>query len=145
MASELLGSFDPEQVIFTVGPIVVTGWSDGDFLTATREEDLYFKRVGADGGVSRARNANKSGTIECRTLSTSRSNDLLSALFAIDNLAQDGKIVLPIGIADLSGRTLIAGSQGWLQSLPPAVFSKEPAECVWTFAVADMKMFIGGN
>lgn len=145
MAAELLGSFDPEQVIFTVGPVVVTGWSDGDFLTATRSEDLYFMRVGADGGVSRSRNANKSGTIECRTLSTSGANDLISALFAVDNLAQDGKIVVPVSITDLSGRTLVAGSQAWLQTLPPAVFSKEPAECVWVFAVADMTMFIGGN
>lgn len=145
MASELLGTFDPEQVIFTVGPVIVTGWSDGDFLTATREEDLFFKRVGADGGVSRARNANNSGTIECRVLATSGANDLISALFATDNLANNGKIVVPMSIADLSGRTVVAASQGWLRTIPPAVFSKEPAECVWTFDCADIQMFIGGS
>lgn len=143
--AELLGSFDPSKVICTIGPVVISGWSDGDFLTAARDEDLYFKRVGADGGVSRARNSNKSGTIEVRTLSTSGANDLITALFALDNLSEDGKVVVPMAIADLSGRTLVAASQGWLRTLPPAVFSKEPSECVWVFDCADMSMFIGGN
>lgn len=145
MSAQLSGSFDPEKVIFTVGPVVVSGFSDGDYLTAARSEDNYFMRAGADGHIARSRNANKSGTIECRTLSTSLANDLLSGLFAVDNLVEDAKIVVPIGIADLSGRKLAACSEGWLQKVPDMVFAKEPSECIWMFACADLSVFFGGN
>ena len=57
-------TYDPTKMVVVVGGVIVSGFADGDFITAKRDEDLYMKRVGADGHVARARNGNKSGTIE---------------------------------------------------------------------------------
>ena len=52
MTATLTGSYDPAQVIVTVGGVIVSGFSDGDSIVARRDEDVYFTRVGTDGGVT---------------------------------------------------------------------------------------------
>jgi hypothetical protein len=145
MSAQLTGTYDPEQLITVVGGVIITGFSDGDSITVKRDEDLYSKRVGTNGDVARARNPNKSGSIEIRLLQTSEANDQLSALFAINNLVSDGKIVLPIAISDLSGRSLYAATQCWLKTLPEGIFGKEVSERVWVFDCADLRVYHGGN
>lgn len=145
MSAVLTGSYDPSQVICTVGGVIVSGFSDGDSIIARRSEEIYFTKVGLDGGVSRARNANKMGEFEFKILQTSTANDALSALLAIDDLINDGKAVIPIAIVDGSGRSLAAATQCWIKSIPEATFAKEVSERVWVFSAADLKIFHGGG
>lgn len=145
MSATLTGSYDPAQVIVTVGSVIITGFSDGDSIIARRAEDIYLTRVGTDGGVARARNSNKMGEFEFKLLQTSAANDLLSALFATDDLTNDGLIVVPITVFDGSGRSLAAATQCWIKTLPEAVFAKEVSERVWVFSAADLKIFHGGG
>lgn len=141
----LLGSYDPEEVIAIVGPVTLNGFSDGTAITVRRDEDVYFKRVGLKGHVARARNANKSGSFEFRLLQTSSDNDLLSALFATDDLLGDGRIVIPASIIDLSGRTLCAAGSCWIRTLPEVTLGKEVEERIWILDCADLAIFAGGN
>ncbi len=145
MSATLTGSYDPAQVICTVGGVILSGFSDGDAIIARRAEDMYFTRVGADGGVARARNANKMGEFEFKLLQTSPVNDLLSALLSVDDLTNDGLIVIPIGILDGSGRSLAAATQCWIKTVPEATFGKEVSERMWIFSAADLKIFYGGG
>lgn len=145
MAAILTGSYDPEQVICTVGRVLLSGFSDGDSIIARRAEDMYFNRVGTDGGVARARNANKMGEFEFRLLQTSAANDLLSSLLATDNLTNDGLEVFAVSIVDGSGRSLCAATQCWIKSIPEATFGKEVTERIWVFTAADLKIYHGGN
>lgn len=145
MAAELTGSYDPSQVIITVGRVILSGFSDGDFVMAERDEEMYFTKVGADGGVARARNANKSGTFTFKLLPTSKSNDQLSELLATDDLTNDGLSVFPISVSDGSGRSLAVATQCWIKSIPAATFAKEVGEREWIFSAADLKIFHGGN
>jgi hypothetical protein len=145
MSAQLTGSYDPAQVIVTVGGVILSGFSDGDHITARRSEDMYFTRVGADGGVARARNANKMGEFEFKLLQTSEANDLLSALLAVSDLTNDGLAVIPIAVVDGSGRSLAVATQCWIKSVPEAVFGKEVSERVWIFSAADLKLFHGGG
>lgn len=145
MAATLTGSYDPAQVICTVGGVIISGFSDGDAIIARRAEDMYFTRVGADGAVARARNANKMGEFEFKLLQTSEVNDLLSSLFSVNDLTNDGLIVIPIGVMDGSGRSLASATQCWIKSIPEATFGKEVTERVWVFSAADLKIFHGGG
>lgn len=145
MSAVLTGTYDPAQVVVTVGGVIVSGFSDGDHITCRRDEDVFFKRVGSDGGVARARNANKSGEFEFKLLQTSEANDQLSALFATDDLLNDGLVVIPVAVLDGSGRSLAVATQCWLKTLPEAVFGKEVSERVWVISAADLKIFHGGN
>lgn len=143
--AELTGSYDPAQVIVTVGGVILSGFSDGDHIIARRAEDMYFTRVGSDGGVARARNANKMGEFEFKLLQTSKANDLLSALLATNDLINDGKAVFPIAVVDGSGRSLAAATQCWIKAIPEGTFGKEVTERPWVFTAADLKVFHGGN
>jgi len=143
--ANLTGTYDPEQVICIVGGVILSGFSDGDSIIARRSEDVFSKRVGIDGGVARARNANKSGEFEFKFLQTSDANDQLSSLLAIDNLVNDGLAVFPISVVDGSGRSLCAATQCWIKTMPEATFGKDVSERVWVFDAADLKIFHGGN
>jgi hypothetical protein len=145
MSATLTGSYDPTQVICTVGGVIMSGFSDGDAIIARRAEDMYFTRVGTDGGVARARNANKMGEFEFRLLQTSQVNSLLSSLLATDDLTNDGVIVLPISILDGSGGSLCTATQCWIKTIPEATFGKEVSERVWIFTAADLRIFHGGG
>jgi hypothetical protein len=145
MSATLTGSYDPTQVISTVGGVILSGFSDGDHITARRAEDMYFVRGGNDGGVARARNANKMGEFEFRLLQTSAVNNLLSTLLATDDLLNDGTVVVPISVVDGSGTTLCSATQCWIKSIPEATFGKEVSERIWIFSAADLRIFHGGG
>lgn len=145
MSATLTGSYDPAQVICTVGGVILDGFSDGDAIIARRSEDMYSARAGIDGGVGRARNSNKMGEFEFRLLQTSKANDLLSVLLATDDLSNDGAPVLSIGIMDGSGRSLAVATQCWIKTIPEATFGKEVSERIWVFSAADLKIFHGGG
>lgn len=142
----LSGTFDGSEVHVIIGTVPLSGFSDGDSVTATRSTDLFSKRTGLDGSTGRAKNTDKSGTIEVRLLQTSLANDSLSALMNLDSLGLEGNIVFPVSVIDMSGRTVISGSDCWLQTAPPVAFSTNAVgERVWTFASAALTLYVGGN
>lgn len=145
MSVTLQGSYDPSQVTVIVGGVILSGFADGDFITCEREEDNFFKRVGGDGQVGRARNANKSGSFTFTLMATSPANEQLSALLAVDDLVNDGLLVFPIAVYDGSGKDLAVATQCWLKKLPNLVKGKEVGDREWIFDAADMKIFVGGN
>lgn len=145
MSTILTGSYDPSQVVVVVGPVIVNGFSDGDAIMAERYEDNTSMKVGIDGQVGRARNANKTGFFTFKLLPTSSVNAQLSALFALDNLSSDAGVVLPIAIYDGSGADLAVATQAWLKKMPSLTKGKEVGENEWVFDAADMKIFLGGN
>lgn len=143
-AGDYAGTYDATKVIVTIGGIIITGFADGDYIKAKRSSDLYTKYVGADGEVSRSKTADKSGEIEVILGQTSSSNDELSAMF---NLALLGGVdgTFPIGVVDLSGRSVIAAANCWLRTAPEATFGVEISERSWMFDTASLSYQIGGN
>lgn len=145
MSATLTGSYNPSEVVVTVGGVILSGFSDGDHVIARRNEDLSSMRAGNDGGVGRAVNPNKSGEFEFKLLQTSSANDALSALVNADDLVNGGSSQFPIAVVDGSGRSLAVATQCWIKTLPEMTMGKEVGERVWVFSAADMKIFFGGN
>lgn len=138
-------TYDPTKLTVIVGAVIVSGFIDGDFITAKRDEDLYMKRVGADGTVARAKNGNKSGTIEIKLLQSSPAVNLLSALVALDNFKSDGGVLLPIAILSPGdGKELVAATKCWLKTPPEIMFGKEVGERSFVFDCADLKLSLAG-
>ena len=131
-----IGSYNPEKLIVTIGGVIVSGFSDGSFVIARPNEDESFIKIGADGAISKAENANRSGEVEIVLQQTSKSNDLLNAI---------GKSIIPIVITDLSGRSLIAATKCWRKSRPEMEFAKEIKDRKWVFFASDLVFFYGGN
>lgn len=143
-AGDYQGTYAAEKVVVTVGGVIVTGWGDGDYITAKYDEDRYMAKVGADGEVGRSKNASRLGTIEMVLSSSSKANDELSSLF---NLGQIGGIdsPVPVAVSDLSGRDAAFCSNGWLMTTPEMVKGKEVGERTWVFQCADLTLNFGGN
>jgi len=142
--AEFQGTYSADKVIVSVGSVPLSGFTDGDFITASYAEDRATPKAGADGGVGVSRNASRLGTIVITLSATSAANDALSALFNIGSLTTN-IVTLPISVIDLSGRTVISGANCWLQVSPEATFGKEIGDREWTFGAADLVMFMGGN
>lgn len=143
-AGDYQGTYAADKVIVIVGGIPVSGFADGTFVTAKYEADRYIKKVGADGEVSRSKNADKSGTIELVLSQTSASNDALNALFGLASLAGIDPVV-PVAVTDLSGRSLVAASKCWLKTAPEVTFGREIGERTWVLEAADLLITVGGN
>jgi hypothetical protein len=138
-----LGTVDPQQVNVSIGGNIITGFADGTFLNVERDEDTWNKVVGADGSVARSKSANKAATLTLTLLQTSPSNDILSALAALDEETGDAEI--PIIIKDNSGTTLVSAPESWIQKPPAIVYGKEVQNREWVFALSKTTFFAGGN
>lgn len=131
------GTYSAEQVIVTVGGVIVTGFGDGDFITASYESDRYTAKAGADGEVARSKTADRMGTIEIVLAHTSAANAELTDLFKL-NLASGVDTIVDITVADLSGTGLATASAAWLKTAPSFVRGKEISENTYVIQCADL-------
>lgn len=136
-------TYDPSQVVTTVGGRIITGFAPGTFIEAERTEDAYTMTVGIDGEGTRSKSNNKSGQIRFTLLSSSDSNDVLSGFAAADELNNGG--LVPVLSKDLSGRSLISCEQAYVKKLPILGFDNEVREVEWIFETDNLFVFLGGN
>lgn len=124
-------TYDPKDVNVIVNGIVLTGFAEGTFISAEKEEESYTTYVGAKGEVARSKNANPLGKITVTLKATSPSNAYLN------NLAYS-KGVFPVLVVDQNtGNTTVGGTECWLEKPPAMEWGKEISEMEYTFIVAD--------
>ena len=140
MATKL---YDPDKVVVTFGPAVVSGIAAGTFVSVERNEDAFTVTVGADGETARTRNNNRSGTITITLLQTSSSNDMLSSFAQLDEKSATG--VLPLVVKDLLGNTLCVAPNAWVKKIANAEFGKEHGDREWVLESDLIEMFVGGS
>ena len=139
MSANFQGTYSAEQVIVTIGGRIITGFADGDFITASYSSDRYTAKAGADGEVARSKTADRMGTVEVVLAHTSAANAELTDLFKM-NLMGGVDDIVDITIADLSGNGLVTASAAWLMTAPDFVRGKEISENSWTIQCADMSI-----
>lgn len=143
-AGDIQEPYSASRVIVIVGGVIVTGFGEGDFITATYDEDRYMTKAGADGEVGVAENTNMMGTVEITVSSTSAANGQLSELFNLGIRGSKFKTV-PVRVTDLSGNSVIEASNAWIKTPPDFTYGKEITERVWTLGVADLVYDFGRN
>jgi len=131
------GVYDPSKVIVTIAERIVSGFAEGEFLTVVMDDDIFTKVKGADGEVSRTRNASQSGVIELTLMASAPSNGDLNGLIAYPE-------PVTIGITDLSGNTVVLAHRCWIKKAPDLAFAKEIGDTVWTFDCASIQTEFGG-
>jgi hypothetical protein len=136
-------TYDPKQIIFSVGGNIMQGFAEGTFIVIADDEDRFTKVVGADGTVSRAKSNNTSTTVTATFKRTSPSNDVLSSIARDDEIANLG--VVPILIKDLNGPSLMQADAAWIQARPDEEHSKEVDDREWVIATGPARRVIGGS
>lgn len=136
-------TYDPADVIVSIGGVPMSGYADGTFVTVARDEDAFTKVSGADGEVSRAKSNNRSGMLTLTLLQTSMSNNVLSAFALADEIANAG--IVPVLVKEIGTSTILMSGEGWIKKFPDVAFSKDVETREWVLDLATLNMFEGGN
>ena len=136
-------TYNPADVTIVVAGVPISGFADGTFINAARDNPSFTNGSGADGEGWRAKSNDKTATVTLTLLQTSEANDLLSALSALDEASGDG--VGPLLIKDNSGRTLLAAETCWLEKPADSEFAREVSNREWVVKTDSLNVFVGGN
>lgn len=140
-----LGTYDPAEVSLVAAGVPISGFAPGTFITVEYNEDAYSLTVGSAGDACRARTNNNSARITFTLLQSSISNPLLSAAHTLDRLTPAGDGVLPSGIKDNSGTTLIAAESSWIVKYANVEFSNEVTNREWVIETDYLNTLVGSN
>lgn len=121
-------SFRASDVVVTFCDEVLD-LAPGSDVTATRNQDDYSDRVGAQGDVVRVRSHDRTGSVVVSTLDKSRSVAQLGKAIANDRI---GRLV----ITDRAGKTLVTGENAYLNNSP----SGGPSVLRWQFDIAELSL-----
>lgn len=138
----MFNAWNPADVSVVVAGNIIGGWGDDTFVTVERSEDAFSLKVGIDGIGARAKNNNRSGTVSLTLMNTSKSNDVLSALAAADELS--GQAAFPIMVRDANGTMLATALTAWITKIPTVEFGKEVGNRTWQFTTDSLIIFAGG-
>ncbi len=136
-------SYSPDKVQIVFAGEIVSGYSDGTFVTVARDNPSFTSGTGADGEGWRAKSNDKSGTITITLLQTSSSNDAFSALVALDESTGDG--VAPFLMKDNSGRSLYSAETAWIEKPADGGFARGGSDREWVIKTDKLNMFTAGN
>lgn len=138
-----IGTFDFKKLNIIFGGAQISGFADGDSLSVKEENNAFNSASGADGYIDRVKNNANFLTITIKLRQTSPTNQVLSALHAVD---RSQSTPLPLLIKDRLGTTLISTAQAWITKFPDSAFGNEAKEREWTIQTSSVYiMNIGGN
>lgn len=132
------------NTIVLINTFELSGWDEGDdVINIDRRVDSAIDVVGADGIMSVALSADKSGVFSYRLQQTSPSNATLSALVG----AQENGAFIPIftQFKDLGGVDLASGTQGYIRKTAPVTRGVGLNGQLWEIVVERLDMLLGGN
>ena len=140
-----LGTYDPSQVALVAVVVPVSGFAEGTFITAERNEDSFNLSVGSDGESCRTRSNNKSGRITFVLQQSAAVNVLLSAVINADEITPSGDSIAPSTVTDTTGTTIIFAENSWFVRPANVEYSNETSTREWIIETDNLVMNIGGN
>lgn len=127
-------TYDPTKVTLSIAGIPIEGYAPGTFVKVDYDEDTFTKQTGADAQTARTFNANLGGSAEITLQQSSKSNDALAALAALDRLNKTG--VGAFLVADKSGTARASAQNCWIKKSAPLERGKELTDTTWTIDIA---------
>jgi hypothetical protein len=138
-------NYDSDQYTVSFAGIPIHGYADGPFLTIEMVGDQFTDVIGTDGEIARSKTNEQRATATIRLLQTSDSNDLLSAVLNLDLKTPNGAGVGVFTVRDNQGRTILNAGEAWITKIPSVELDRGATEREWTFRLAKLEAFIGGN
>lgn len=135
-------NYSPANILVSFRGVNITGFADGTFVNAARNEDSYSLVAGSHGDSVFVRNLNRTGLVTLTLMQSSPSNDFLSSQIAADELFGLGEG--PLFIKDLNGNTLVEDQNARLMKPADSPFGKDLENREWQFGCPQMSIFTGG-
>ncbi len=138
------GTYDPKQVLVTWGPVLFSGFADGTFINAARNNQGANVAIGSTGDGARAISNDRSGIVTLTILQTSTINAQMSAIAKLDEASGDG--VHPLLIKDLRGLDLVKAENAWIQKIADFIRGREIGDgnTEWALETDFLDIFHGG-
>ncbi len=141
MSAEL---YDPNKVTLTLGTLLVSGYTEGTMISVSWLADSNSLAMGGQGVGAMIVSNDLSAEVTINLQQTSRSNDRLTAIFAINRTG----LAVPISLRDGTpgGSTLLAAATGWIKKFPDTGYASNGIETrTWVITTDRMDGLVGGN
>lgn len=122
-------TYNPKQVIMSLGPHLVTGYADDSFITIDPNGDGVTKKVGCDGEIVRSISPDDTFIVKLSVLQTSTTNSWLQQKFTND--ISNGNAMFAILIKDLKGGLVFKAAQAWVAKPASRGYGKESNNREW--------------
>lgn len=143
MAQPVFATYDPGEISFVFGTIIITGFAADTMITVERMTDTWSDIAGSDGFVTRARSRDKRGVVTVNLDMSSMDNDKLQAVLAQDEL--DGTGAYPILMRDGSGTTVCSAPSAWIVKPAVVEYGSGVNNRQWVFHCDTLSTAVGGN
>lgn len=137
--------FDPSEFHIVFGGATMAGFAENSMAKFQFTSPSLTSKVGVDGEVSWSKNMDRRATLTVTLMSTSDTNDLLSAIYTAQRLGVNGGDIAALRVEDGNGRLVITGPEARLIDTPKPDYGKEATEYEWTIEIANCDAFFGGN
>ncbi len=137
--------WDPDQVDVIFGGVPLSGFAEDGMITFEEQGERFITVAGVDGDVTRSKVKAKVGILTVKLMSSSKSNDVLSAAHNLDLLSPGGAGVVAGGVNDRNGTSLLASSTMWVMGFPAVNMGKQAEAREWKIQVIDYRLFVGGT
>jgi hypothetical protein len=122
-----------------------SGYSDGEYFTATQTKKSFVIVEGTDGTVARSKTNSRIIEMSIILLQVSASNDFLSQLLAADENAPNGAGIGSFVLQDMQGTTLIKCSRTWIEGPADVSLDRGAKERKWPLHGIKSIYNIGSN
>ncbi|WP_419957216.1 phage structural protein [Psychrobacillus psychrotolerans] len=128
-----VATYDARKVTTTVGGLFITGFAEGTFVSASKDEDNFEPTVSAQGDVAVAVRNNTLGTIEFTLNQTSPSISYL------DRLANNSTMVPAWVISNNTAKEVSGGTMAMVTKPADKEYADTVSERTFTLKVFDYK------
>lgn len=126
----MVKTYNPREVIVTLGTHVVSGYADDSFITIEEKGDGVTSKTGCDGEVVRAVDPCEQYSVKIALLQYSATSAFLHTQYSKDKKTGDGSF--PILVKDLKGGFIFSADECWVTKQPSRTYGKTDNNREWT-------------
>ena len=119
----MVRTYDCKKVLISLGTHIVSGYSDGTFISIEAGGEGITKKVGCDGEVARSIDPDRTAKVTLTLLLTSPTVAWCHQQYVKDRETGDG--TFPILVKDLKGGLVFAAENAWIVKPPTRDFDRE--------------------
>ena len=122
----MIYTYDPRKVLISLGSHVVTGYSDGTYISIEANGDGVTKKVGCDGEIVRSLDPDETAKLTLTLIQTSKTTQYVREMYKKDKT--DGSGMFAVLIKDMKGGLLFSADKAWVIKQPSSEFAKEASD-----------------
>ena len=135
-----LKEYSPKRVLVSFDGRDISGYADGTFISVARAVPTFTLNVGSDGGGTRVRSGNRSGTVTITLRNAAARNGFLTDTMRDEEADPAIPHVAALQVKDFAGNTLHDCDKAYLQGFPQDDMGSDEGNREWVFMCLNLNM-----